>query len=248
MFRKTWTTPQGQYYNLYADMVKQPHLLIAGATGSGKSVLENALISTLLYNSPAQVQFIFIDLKRIELINYKHLPHTLQYASEQADAVQALQLAIDIMENRYKEMQKQHVKQYPGGAVYVVIDELADLMTTNRKAVQPLLQRIGQVGRAANIHLIACSQCPLAVIIPTPIKVNFTGIVGLRTATAQHSRNIIDIKGCELLPDPVIEHKAQCYYKKGANCTLYNLPMYSPADVQALINYWTHTKPRIKWI
>lgn len=243
MIRKTWTTPQGQYYNLFADMLKQPHLLVAGATGSGKSVVINGIIATALKDSPAAVQFIFIDPKRVELIDYKRLPHTLQYASEPGDMVQALQLAIDTTERRYKEMQRQHLKQYPGWAVYVVIDELADLMTTNRKAVQPIIQRLAQIGRAANVHIIAATQCPLSAVIPTPIKVNFDSRVGLRTRSKQDSRNILGLPGCETLP-----RYGQGYYMTPAGLQLYNIPMYDPAEVAALVNYWQHTRPRYKWI
>lgn len=243
MIRKTWTTPQGQYYNLFADMLKQPHLLVAGATGSGKSVIINGIIATALKDSPAAVQFIFIDPKRVELVDYKRLPHTLQYASEPGDMVQALQLAIDTTERRYKDMQRQHVKQYPGGAVYVVIDELADLMTTNRKAVQPIIQRLAQIGRAANVHIIAATQCPLSAVIPTPIKVNFDSRVGLRTRSKQDSRNILGVGGCELLP-----RYGQGYYMTPAGLQLYNIPMYSPAEVARLVDYWQHTRPRYKWI
>lgn len=243
MIKKTWTTPQGQYYNLFADMLQQPHLLVAGATGSGKSVVINGIIATALKDSPAAVQFIFIDPKRVELIDYKCLPHTLQYASEPGDMVQALQLAIDTTERRYKDMQRQHLKQYPGGAVYVVIDELADLMTTNRKAVQPIIQRLAQIGRAANIHIIAATQCPLSAVIPTPIKVNFDSRVGLRTRSKQDSRNILGVGGCELLP-----RYGQGYYMTPAGLQLYNIPMYSPAEVARLVDYWQHTRPRYKWI
>lgn len=129
MFKKTWETPQGSYYNLFSDMLKQPHLLVAGATGSGKSVVINGIITTALKDSPATVQFIFIDPKRVELVDYRPLPHTLKYASEPGDMVQALQYAMDTTERRYKAMQSRHEKNYSGGAVYVVIDELADLMT-----------------------------------------------------------------------------------------------------------------------
>lgn len=244
MIRKTWTTPQGQYYNLFADMLKQPHLLVAGATGSGKSVVINGIIATALKDSPAAVQFIFIDPKRVELIDYKQLPHTLQYACEPGDMVQALQLAIDTTESRYKEMQRKHLKQYPGGAVYVVIDELADLMTTNRKAVQPIIQRLAQIGRAANVHIIAATQCPLSAVIPTPIKVNFDSRVGLRTRSKQDSRNILGLPGCEILP-----RYGQGYYMTPAGLQLYNIPMYSPAEVQQLVNYWKHhNRPRLRWL
>ena len=243
MFKKTWETPQGSYYNLFSDMLKQPHLLVAGATGSGKSVVINGIIATALKDSPAAVQFIFIDPKRVELIDYKRLPHTLQYASEPGDMVQALQLAIDTTERRYKEMQRQHLKQYPGGAVYVIIDELADLMTTNRKAVQPIIQRLAQIGRAANVHIIAATQCPLSAVIPTPIKVNFDSRVGLRTRSKQDSRNILGVAGCECLP-----RYGQGYYMTPAGLQLYNIPMYSPAEFARLVDYWQHTRPRLRWL
>lgn len=244
MFRKTWEMPQGSYYNLFSDMLKQPHLLVAGATGSGKSVVINGIITTALKDSPAAVQFIFIDPKRVELVDYKRLPHTLQYASEPGDMVQALQLAIDTTERRYKDMQRKHLKQYPGGAVYVVIDELADLMTTNRKAVQPIIQRLAQIGRAANVHIIAATQCPLSAVIPTPIKVNFDSRVGLKTRSKQDSRNILGVGGCELLP-----RYGQGYYMTPAGLQLYNIPMYSPAEVQRLVNYWKHhSRPRLRWL
>lgn len=244
MFRKTWTTPQRTVYNLYKDMLQQPHLLIAGATGSGKSVVINGIMYTALYKSPAQVEFILIDPKRVELIDYKTLPHVIQYASEPGDMVQALENAMEITESRYKAMQAQHIKKYQGGAVYVVIDELADLMTTARRQVQPLLQRLAQIGRAANVHIIAATQCPLSSVIPTPIKVNFDSRVALRTRCAQDSRNILGVKGCELLP-----RYGQGYYMTPAGLTLYNIPMYSQDETEKMLAYWkAQRKPRLKWL
>ena len=239
--KREWTTPQGQYYSLYADMLKQPHLLIAGATGSGKSVVINGILYTALYNSPAAVELILIDPKRVELIDYAQLPHTLKYASEPGDMVQALELAMTITERRYKAMQARHIKKYDGGAVYVIIDELADLMTTNRRQVQPLLQRLAQIGRAANAHIIAATQCPLSAVIPTPIKVNFDSRVGLRTRSKQDSRNILGVGGCELLP-----RYGQGYYMTPEGLTLYNIPMQTPEDLQALLTYWKHARPRTR--
>lgn len=239
--KRVWTTPTGEYFSLYKDMLKQPHLLIAGATGSGKSVVINGLIYTALYDSPAAVQFILIDPKRVELVDYKTLPHTLQYASEPGDMVQALEKAMEITETRYKVMQRQRVKKYAGGAVYVIIDELADLMTTARRQVQPFIQRLAQVGRAANVHIIAATQCPLASVIPTPIKVNFDSRVALRTRSAQDSRNILGLKGCELLP-----RYGQGYYMTPDGLKLYNIPMQAPEDIARLVSYWKHCKPRLK--
>lgn len=244
MFKKTWETPQGSYYNLFSDMLKQPHLLVAGATGSGKSVVINGLVYTALYDSPAAVQFILIDPKRVELVDYKPLPHTVQYASEPGEMVQALAKAMEITESRYRAMQAQRVKKYSGAALYVIIDELADLMTTDRRHVQPLLQRLAQIGRAANVHIIAATQCPLSAVIPTPIKVNFDSRVGLRTRSKQDSRNILGLPGCETLP-----RYGQGYYMTPAGLQLYNIPMYDPAEVQRLVNYWKHhSRPRLRWL
>lgn len=238
---KEWRTPPGQVYSLYRDMLKQPHLLIAGATGSGKSVVINGLVYTAMYDSPAAVQFILIDPKRVELVDYKPLPHTLKYASEPGEKVEALEKAMEITESRYKAMQRQRVKKYPGGALYVIIDELADLMTTARRQVQPLIQRLAQVGRAANVHIIAATQCPLATVIPTPIKVNFDSRVALRTRSAQDSRNILGLTGCELLP-----RYGQGYYMTPDGLKLYNIPMQPQEDINALVKYWQRSRPRFR--
>lgn len=238
---KEWKTPPGQVYSLYRDMLKQPHLLIAGATGSGKSVVINGLVYTAMYDSPAAVQFILIDPKRVELVDYKPLPHTLMYASEPGEMVEALEKAMEITESRYKAMQRQRVKKYPGGALYVIIDELADLMTTARRQVQPLIQRLAQVGRAANVHIIAATQCPLATVIPTPIKVNFDSRVALRTRSAQDSRNILGLTGCELLP-----RYGQGYYMTPDGLKLYNIPMQPQEDINALVKYWQRSRPRFR--
>ena len=232
-----YKTPSGQVYTLYKDMLKQPHLLVAGATGSGKSVVINGIIYTALYDSPAAVQFILIDPKRVELVEYKNLPHTVRYASEPGDMVQALNNAMQITETRYKAMQRAGVKKYQGGALFVIIDELADLMTTNKKQVAPLIQRLAQVGRAANVHIIAATQCPLTAVIPTPIKVNFDSRVALRTRSKQDSRNILECAGCELLP-----RYGQGYYMTPAGLQLYNIPMIEDAERQRIIAHWTHKK------
>ena len=234
LFRKKYTTPAGQRFTLYADMLKQPHLLVAGATGSGKSVVVNGIIYTALYEAPDAVQLILIDPKRVELVEYKNLPHTITYASEPGEMVKALHQAMQITESRYKTMQKAHTRKYTGGAVYVVIDELADLMTTNKKEVQPLLQRLCQIGRAADVHVIACTQCPLSTVIPTPIKVNFDSRVALRTRSKQDSRNILGVTGCELLP-----RYGQGYYMTPDGLTLYNIPMYNDDAIKERVKHWT---------
>lgn len=229
-----YTTPGGRVYCIYENMLDQTHLLIAGATGSGKSVTINGIMYTALVKyTPVRCQFILIDPKRVELVAFRGLPHTMRYASEPGEMVQALQYAMMLTENRYREMQKQGLKKYNGSHVYIIIDELADLMTTNRKQVEPLIQRICQIGRAANIHVIAATQCPLSAVIPTPIKVNFDSRVGLRTRSAQDSRNILGCKGCETLP-----RYGQAYYMTAEELQLIDVPMESDTDLQNLIEYW----------
>lgn len=241
-----YKSPTGNRYKLYADMLKQPHLLIAGATGSGKSVVINALIYTALYcfpdNQNGGAQFILIDAKEVELLAYKDLPHTIAHATEQNQIRNALFYAVDLMGRRYKEMRRRSEKQYSGGHLYIIIDEFADLMTTDKNFTVPLLQRIAQKGRAANIHLILATQTPHSDIIPTKIKCNFDYRVGLRTGSAQDSRNILGISGCERLPDPKITGSGYGYYKTGADCKLYQLPMYTDDEIASRVNWWTAQK------
>ena len=232
--KRQYRTPAGQVYTLYSDMANQPHLLVAGATGSGKSVIINGIIYNLLHTGPAENAFILVDPKRVELSQYKNTPHCIRYASEPADMVQALQDALAITEQRYRDMQRQGIRKYSGGNVYVIIDELADLMTTNKRQVQPLIQRLAQIGRAARVHIIAATQCPLATVIPTAISVNFDARIGLRTRNAQDSRNILGYAGCEQLP-----RYGQAYYMTPEGITLYNVPMYSESMISDLVSWWT---------
>lgn len=242
MSKKTWTSPAGEVSNLYLDMLKQPHLMIAGATGSGKSVVINALIYAALFKFPSTrengVQLILIDPQRVELSQYKALPHTIKYASEPREMVEALQYAMSLTEARYKTMQANNERKYSGGHVYVIIDEFADLMTTNKRIVQPLVQRLAQIGRAANIHIILATQCPISKVLPTEIKINFDARVGLRTRSAQDSRNILGTPGCERLPQ-----YGQGYYMTPDGLILYNLPMIPEEELTARIKWWTDQVP-----
>lgn len=231
--KRTYTTPGGVVYDLYTDMLAQPHLLVAGATGSGKSVVINGMLYTALYNSPAAVKFILIDPKRVELYRYKNLPHTLYYASEPQQMIDALHYAMSVTEKRYRDMQAAGLLKYQGSHVYIVIDELADLMTTNRKQVEPLIQRLCQIGRAARVHVIAATQCPISAVIPTPIKVNFDSRVALRTRSGQDSRNILGCKGCEMLP-----RYGRGYYLTPEGLQLYNIPMITDQEQNRILKWW----------
>lgn len=201
----TWRLPSGMIGGLSLDMLAQPHLLIAGATGSGKSVLINTLIYTATFKSPDEVNFILIDPKCTELHMYKKLPHTIRYACETYDVPSALRYAIDIIDKRKHIMQRKELRNWPkelGPDVYAIIDEFADLVTMpgGKKVIKPLVQRIAQLGRAMKVHLILATQRPTRDIIDGAIKVNLDSRVALRCPTSVDSRNILDVKGAEKLP------------------------------------------------
>lgn len=233
IFRKTWITPAGTQYRLCMDMLQQPHLLIAGCTGSGKSVLINSLVYHILYALPYRRRLILIDPKRVELAAYKRLPHTVYYGSEPGQILQGLALAESIMEERYKQLQRRGQKQYDGGEIYVIIDEYADLMTTQKRETLPIIIRLAQLGRAAGVHLILATQRPTRDIIDGRIKVNLDSRVALRCPTAQDSKNIINVKGAELLP-----RYGYGYYLTPAGLELREIP-YTPENaLQERVQWW----------
>lgn len=237
IMKKNVVTPGGKYYTLYADMLKQPHLLIGGATGSGKSVIINALIYTALYSPPGAgaggKEFILIDPKRVELVDYRALPHTIEYASEPEEIRNALDDALQIVEDRYKIMQRQRLKKFNGSHIYLIIDEFADLMTTDKKYIMPRIQRLAQIGRAANLHIILATQTPIAKVIPTEIKCNFDSRVALRTRSAQDSRNITGANGCETLP-----RYGYGYYMTPEGHGLFEIPMIDDYAIYLQIMWW----------
>ena len=238
--KERYTAPTGTVYTLFKDALQQPHLLIAGATGSGKSVVVNGLIYTLLHRLPFGyngAQLVLIDPKRVELAAWKALPHTIRYASEPDTMLSALFEAMDICERRYKAMQRAGQKKFQGPDLYVIVDEFADLMTTQRRTVAPLIQRLAQIGRAARVHLIICTQTPISKVIPTEIKCNFDSRFGLRARSAQDSRNILDHSGLELLP-----RYGQGIYMTPGSEQLYNIPMIPETDLSAMAAYWARQK------
>lgn len=241
---RRYETPGGKYSTLYRKALDQPHLLIAGATGSGKSVFIAGLMSVIMHRLPCDTAggafCILIDPKRVELVQYKNLPHCIRYASEPDSMLSALQYAMTLTEQRYKKMQRQGLKKYNGADIWVIIDEFADLMTTQRKTVHPLIQRLAQIGRAARVHIVLATQTPIAKVIPTEIKCNFDARVGLRTRSAQDSRNIIGMAGLENLP-----RYGQCYYMSPEEEGLCIVPMVDDAEIDRLVKHWTSQKRRL---
>jgi len=184
---------------LYLDILQQPHTLIAGVTGSGKSVVINGLIYSSFF-TPESGGLLLIDPKRVELYKYRHLKNVYQYSSEPREIENAINTAVRLMEKRYRTMQRKNQVKTDEPPLYIFVDEFADLMTTQKRAVLAPLCRLAQLGRAAGVHLILATQRPTRDIIPGQIKVNVDCRLALRCPTAQDSRNIINRSGAELLP------------------------------------------------
>lgn len=236
----TYRTPSGQVYTPFLRLAERPHLLIAGCTGSGKSVALNGIIHSLLMTeSPFRVRFVLIDPKKVELMQYAQLPHTARYASEHPDIVRALEWSVDETDRRFSIMQKAGLREYDGPHLYVVIDELADLMVSIKNETLPLLQRLAQIGRAARVHVIACSQNIMAQTIPTVLRCNFSTILGLRTANRQQSRFLISATGCEMLPNPQLEGRGYGYLRDGADLEKILIYKYPEEQITSAIKWWT---------
>lgn len=204
----TWTTPAGSRNNFYYDVLQQAHTLIAGATGSGKSVIINGLIYTALFQSPSNAALILCDPKRVELNQYAKLPHTIRYAETIPEILQTLNYAAGVMEQRFVDMKRQGLKETTERHIYVIIDEYADLMLNCRPAELKAMQHIAELGRAAHVHLILATQAPNRQVIKANIAVNMTAKIALRCDSAIESRQIIGEKGAELLPQ-----YGDCLYK-----------------------------------
>jgi len=195
---------------MVADLAKMPHMLIAGATGTGKSVSINSLFISLLYrNTPQDVKFIVIDPKRVELNLYNGIPHLLTpVVIETEKAVNSLKWAVAEMDRRYKllsESGKRNITEYNEasglGMPYIVIlvDELADLMAVAQADVEAAIVRLAQMARAVGIHLVLATQRPSVDIITGLIKANITSRIAFAVASQIDSRTILDSSGAEKL-------------------------------------------------
>lgn len=209
-----------QTFENFNQVLTHNHILIAGCTGSGKSVVINNLIYHTLFQN--NTHWILIDPKRVELSDWKNFPHCIGYSDSPETAIQALEHALNIIENRYTIMQREHVKKWTKGRVYIIIDELADLLTSNekRKALL-LLQRIAQVGRAASVYIIGATQTLNSKVLSTTLTCNFDTIIGLKTRTQIESRMIIGKSGLETLPN-----YGKAVFVHGSNETIYNVPLF----------------------
>ncbi|MFA5052677.1 MAG: DNA translocase FtsK [Parcubacteria group bacterium] len=196
---------------VFPNIAKMPHLLVAGATGSGKSVTIHSIIVSLLYkNSPETLRFIFIDPKRVELSVYSGLPHLITpVITEGKKAISALRYAISEMDRRYEVLLREGVRDIKGfndkhkndpmPYLVIIIDELADLMTAYGREVESSIVRLAQMARATGIHLIVSTQRPSVEVITGLIKANITTRIALQVASQVDSRTILDTSGAEKL-------------------------------------------------
>ena len=195
-----------------ADLTAMPHLLVAGATGSGKSVGLNSMICSILYKAtPADVRFLMVDPKRLELSVYEGIPHLLSpVVTDAKEAAARLRWIVGKMDERYKALQLKQVRNIEGynKAVppeeklpywVVVVDELADLMMVSAGEVQTSLVRLAQIARAVGIHLIIATQRPSVDVVTGLIKANFPTRIAFQVASKVDSRTVLDGNGAEQL-------------------------------------------------
>ena len=241
-----------------ADLASMPHVLIAGSTGSGKSVAINAMIMSVLFKStPEQVRMILVDPKRVELGMYEGIPHLFTPIITEAKlAANALRNAVREMERRLKLLAANHVRnidqfnklfdhgseylfedvnQEPLPYIIIIIDELADLMMLDRSNVEESITRLAQMARAVGIHLILATQRPSVDVITGLIKANVPTRMSFRLATKVDSRTIIDANGAESL----LGRGDMLYLPPGTSrLQRVHAPFVTEKEISAVTEFW----------
>lgn len=208
------------------------HVLIAGASGSGKSTFLTGVINAIMCKDPNKYQFVLIDPKRVELSRFKRTSHCAGYASDEQDIERLLSKCLLLVDKRWREMESKGETEYKGTKLYIIIDELADIVFTSKTAFSQI-ERLARIARAANIQLICATQCILSEVIPTRLKCNLDLRVALPTASASDSRVIIGVNGAEALS------KGEAIIKEGCNITKTAVHRVDPEKLKALINFRT---------
>jgi DNA segregation ATPase FtsK/SpoIIIE, S-DNA-T family len=226
------------------DLASMPHLLIAGTTGSGKSVCINTIILSLLYrHSPEKCKFILIDPKMLELSTYEGIPHLLcPVITEAKKAASVLGWVVKEMENRYRLMTKEGVRNIdsyntkhnlPMPYIVVVVDEMSDLMLVAGKEIENYIQKLSQMARAAGIHIIMATQRPSVDVITGTIKANFPTRISFQVTSKIDSRTILGEQGAEQLLG-----KGDMLYMSSANRIVrIHAPFVSDNEIEKVNNY-----------
>ena len=243
-----------------ADLNGMPHLLIAGSTGTGKSVAINAMIMSILYKAtPDQVRLILVDPKRLELGNYEGIPHLYTpIITEPKIAANALRNAVREMERRLKllaargvrnidqynklfvqgdtpSLFEENAEEKPIPYIVIIIDELADLMMLDSSNVEESITRLAQMARAVGIHLVLATQRPSVDVITGLIKANFPARISFRVATKVDSRTILDANGAEALLG-----KGDMLYLPSGSARVHRLhaPFVTEKEIAAVVEFW----------
>lgn len=250
-----------------ADLTRMPHLLVAGATGAGKSVCLNGILVSLLYRTqPQDMQLLLIDPKRIEMAVYADEPHLVHpVVTEMSEAKNALEWAVHEMDRRYAAMARLGVRNVSGFnqklAAYkndlppdfsdleplpylvIVIDELADLMMTAAREVETSIVRLAQLARAAGIHLILATQRPSVDVVTGLIKANFPCRISFQVTSKHDSRTILDQVGAEHL----LGRGDMLFKPSGGRLQRLHGPFLSDEEVQSVVDHWKrHLSPSYK--
>ena len=227
------------------DLVAMPHLLIAGTTGSGKSVCINTLILSLLYRHPPNMcKFILIDPKMLELSSYEGIPHLLcPVITEAKKATRALSWVVKEMENRYKKMSQEGVRNIDGfnqkmknkmPFIVVIVDEMSDLMLTAGKEIESYIQKLSQMARAAGIHIIMATQRPSVDVITGTIKANFPTRISFQVSSKIDSRTILGEQGAEQLLG-----KGDFLFMSSANRIIrIHGPFVTESEIEEVSSFW----------
>lgn len=241
-----------------ADLADMPHLLMAGATGAGKSVCLNSILISMLYKcQPEEMRLLLVDPKRVEMAVYADLPHLVHpVVTDMNDAKNALDWATHEMERRFDAMKllnarnvvaynqklaalgpnrlEEHADLEPFPYIVIVIDELADLMMTAGREVQNSIVRLAQLARAAGIHMILATQRPSVDIVTGLIKANFINRISFQVTSKHDSRTILDQSGAEYL----LGRGDMLFKPKGGKLIRLHGPFLSDEEVQLVANYW----------
>ena len=229
---------------IVGDLSSMPHLLIAGTTGSGKSVCINTIILSLIYkHSPDKCKFILIDPKMLELSTYEGIPHLLcPVITEPKKATSVLGWVVKEMENRYKLMTKESVRNIdsynskhksPMPYIVVIVDEMSDLMHVAGKEIETYIQKLSQMARASGIHIIMATQRPSVDVITGTIKANFPTRISFQVSSKIDSRTILGEQGAEQLLG-----KGDMLYMSSANKIVrIHAPFVSDNEIEKVNNF-----------